>query len=108
MHKDKIRIWEENEYNYPMAFGFVPHLMTYLHEDGLKNRPDAAILAYPVITSGEYAHQDSFKALLGMKYDEAARENNLYGVRGRIGLYVVRKACDAEHAALFCVADSNR
>lgn len=29
------------------------------------NRPDAAILAYPVITSGEYTHQDSMRALLG-------------------------------------------
>ncbi len=28
-------------------------------------RPDAAILSYPVITSGEFAHQDSFRALLG-------------------------------------------
>lgn len=28
-------------------------------------RPDAAILSYPVITSGEYAHQDSFRCLLG-------------------------------------------
>ncbi len=28
-------------------------------------RPDAAILAYPVITSGKYAHQGSFRALLG-------------------------------------------
>ena len=28
-------------------------------------RPDAAILSYPVITSGEHAHQDSFKHLLG-------------------------------------------
>ena len=28
-------------------------------------RPDAAILSYPVITSGEYAHKDSFKFLLG-------------------------------------------
>lgn len=31
------------------------------------NRPDAAILAYPVITSGEYTHQDSMRALLGEK-----------------------------------------
>lgn len=30
------------------------------------NRPDAAILSYPVITSGEYAHRDSFRSLLGM------------------------------------------
>ena len=30
-----------------------------------RNRPDAAILAYPVITSGQYAHEDSMRALLG-------------------------------------------
>jgi len=29
-------------------------------------RPDATILSYPVITSGEYAHKDSFRALLGI------------------------------------------
>ena len=28
-------------------------------------RPDASILSYPVITSGEFAHQDSFRFLLG-------------------------------------------
>lgn len=31
----------------------------------ISNRPDAAILAYPVITSGEYAHKESFLSLLG-------------------------------------------
>lgn len=31
----------------------------------VSDRPDAAILSYPVITSGEYAHRDSFRALLG-------------------------------------------
>ncbi len=31
----------------------------------VSNRPDAAILSYPVITSGEKAHKDSFIALLG-------------------------------------------
>ena len=31
----------------------------------VSNRPDAAILSYPVITSGEFAHRDSFIALLG-------------------------------------------
>ena len=31
----------------------------------ISNRPDAAILCYPVITSGEKAHRDSFTALLG-------------------------------------------
>ncbi len=32
---------------------------------GISCRPDAAVLSYPVITSGEYAHQDSFRFLLG-------------------------------------------
>lgn len=33
-------------------------------------RPDAMMLAYPVITSGEYAHRSSFKKLLGSNYDK--------------------------------------
>ena len=32
---------------------------------GISNKPQAAVLCYPVITSGEYAHRDSFTALLG-------------------------------------------
>ncbi len=38
---------------------------------GVSNRPDGAILSYPVITSGEFAHRDSFTALLG---DQASGE----------------------------------
>lgn len=30
-----------------------------------EDRPDGMILCYPVITSGKYAHEDSFKCLLG-------------------------------------------
>ena len=37
---------------------------TLMIEKG-SNRPDAMILAYPVITSGEYAHTGSFDCLLG-------------------------------------------
>lgn len=33
-------------------------------------RPNAVILSYPVITSGEYAHRDSFTALLGAEATE--------------------------------------
>ena len=33
--------------------------------DSVSNRPDGVILSYPVITSGEFAHRDSFRALLG-------------------------------------------
>lgn len=35
-----------------------------------KNRPNALILAYPVITSGEFAHRGSFDNLLGKDADE--------------------------------------
>lgn len=38
------------------------------------NRPDAAVLSYPVITSGKYAHRDSFVALLGKKATEKELE----------------------------------
>lgn len=38
-------------------------------------KPDAVILSYPVITSGEYAHRDSFTALLGA---DASREELEY------------------------------
>lgn len=36
-------------------------------------KPNGMILCYPVITSGEYAHHDSFKNLLGEKYEEMKR-----------------------------------
>lgn len=35
-------------------------------------RPNALILSYPVISSGEYAHRGSFRALLGERADDAA------------------------------------
>lgn len=37
---------------------------------GVSNRPDAAILSYPVITSGELAHRGSFDNLLGIDAPE--------------------------------------
>lgn len=41
----------------------------------ISNRPDAAVLCYPVITSGIYAHRDSFQALLG---EHPAKEQLAY------------------------------
>ena len=38
--------------------------------EGEMHRPDGMILCYPVITSGTYAHRDSFRNLLGRQYDE--------------------------------------
>lgn len=54
----------------------------YLQEDGsmgrVSNRPDALILSYPVITSGEWAHRGSFDNLLGESpAPEALRETSL-------------------------------
>lgn len=40
-------------------------------------RPNGMILGYPVITSGEYAHRDSFKYLLGDEYEEKQGELSL-------------------------------
>lgn len=40
----------------------------------ISNRPDAAILSYPVITSGEKAHRGSFDALLGADASEEELE----------------------------------
>lgn len=40
-----------------------------LSKDQETLRPNAMILGYPVITSGEFAHQGSFKNLLGEEYE---------------------------------------
>ena len=47
---------------------------------GIENRivrPDAMILSYPVITSGEFAHKYSFECLLGDKYADEAMRNHV-------------------------------
>lgn len=41
----------------------------------ISNRPDAAVLSYPVISAVEKAHQESFRALLG---EQASREELEY------------------------------
>lgn len=38
MFGELIRIWEKGEYSYPLACGFVPSLVSYIHEDE-KKRP---------------------------------------------------------------------
>ncbi len=40
-------------------------------------RPNGMILNYPVITSGEYAHQESFENLLGTEYESKKEEMSL-------------------------------
>ena len=33
MFGEVIRLWENGEYSYPRACGFVPNLVSYIHED---------------------------------------------------------------------------
>ncbi|MHC5248654.1 alpha/beta hydrolase [Enterococcus sp. LJL90] len=40
-------------------------------------RPNALLLSYPVISSGSFGHQDSFKNLLGENYQQAAADFSL-------------------------------
>ena len=45
-------------------------------------RPDGAILCYPVITSGPFAHRGSFENLLGDRYEELLEEVSLEKAAG--------------------------
>ncbi|MBQ9772030.1 MAG: polysaccharide deacetylase family protein [Lentisphaeria bacterium] len=45
--------------------------------DKMPGRPNAMLLAYPVITSGKYAHKGSFQNLLGKDYAKRKREFSL-------------------------------
>lgn len=39
MIKERINLWKEGEYRYSMSFGFIPNLVSYLHEEGEEIRP---------------------------------------------------------------------
>ncbi len=47
-----------------------PFLASLLKTNGEHIKPNGLLLAYPVISSGEYAHQGSFACLLGSRHDE--------------------------------------
>lgn len=50
---ERIEIWKENEYSYPAAHGFIPIMVSYIHEDAML-RP-----AMLVIPGGAYMHVSS-------------------------------------------------
>ena len=52
-------------------------LKWYQTAQGKACRPDAMILCYPVITSGEYAHRESIENLLGDDYENLKEEVSL-------------------------------
>lgn len=52
-------------------------LADYLKTDEKQLKPNGLILNYPVITSGSFAHRDSFLNLLGNRYDELVDKMSL-------------------------------
>lgn len=59
---------------------------------GTSHRPDGLILGYPVITSGEYAHEESIRNLLGPRkneelWDYVSLENRVTGSMPRTFLW---------------------
>lgn len=44
MIQNRIDLWNPGEYNYPAAFGFVPNLMSYLHDEDDDIRPGLLII----------------------------------------------------------------
>ncbi len=55
MNYKQINIWEEGEYSYPLACGFITNITPYLHEDG-KDRPCIIVVpggAYSFVSPSE-------------------------------------------------------
>lgn len=52
-------------------------LAAQLNTENKLIRPNGCLLAYPVITSGSFAHRDSFQNLLGSQYEERIEEVSL-------------------------------
>ncbi len=50
--------------------------------EGISDRPDAAVLGYPVITAGKYCHEGSFRTLCGADADEEIR--NYYSLEKQV------------------------
>ncbi len=54
-----------------------PFLEEIMQQPKENYKPNGLLLSYPVITSGEYAHRDSFVALLQDRYDELVERMSL-------------------------------
>ena len=55
---ERIVIWEEEEYAYPAAYGFIPFIVSYIHEDD-KIRP-----AMVVAPGGAYRYASPYEGNL--------------------------------------------
>ncbi|WP_455619277.1 alpha/beta hydrolase [Eisenbergiella sp.] len=66
MKKETLVIWQKGEYQYPLAFGFVPNLVSYIHEEGEQARPCMLVVpggAYCVVspTEGEIVAMEFYE-----------------------------------------------
>lgn len=66
MKKETLVIWQKGEYHYPLAFGFVPKLVSYIHEEGEQARPCMLVVpggAYCVVspTEGEIVAMEFYE-----------------------------------------------
>ena len=70
------------------AGGHLAASLTLHHKDaeerdpayaGISARPDAAVLCYPVITTGEFAHMGTVKALLGFNHETLEADRCVFG-----------------------------
>ena len=43
MKGEKITLWQEGEYHYPEAYGFVPFMISYIHEDDEIRRRNSTV-----------------------------------------------------------------
>lgn len=82
MISERYDLWETGEYDYPMAFGFIPNLVGYLHEDAEK-RPCILVVpggGYCVVspTEGEIVALEFYKK--GYNTFVCTYTTNLFGI----------------------------
>ena len=82
MISERYDLWETGEYDYPVAFGFIPNLVGYLHEDTEK-RPCILVVpggGYCVVspTEGEIVALEFYKK--GYNTFVCTYTTNLFGI----------------------------
>ena len=81
INKDKIIVQGSSAGGHLAAsygvFWKEPFLAEAVHADTEQLRPNGLILNYPVITSGPFAHRESFQNLLGERYGELVEKMSL-------------------------------
>lgn len=66
MKKQRYNLWDENEYSYPAAFGFIPNITAFIHEEDQEERPGMIVVpggGYRVVspTEGEIVAREFYE-----------------------------------------------